>query len=87
MQRLLEEEIGYYEENLEDLENNHADHFVLIKGRELVAVGKEEEKVVAEGIRRYGQGPFLVRKVGEHTKVLNFPRLAIGMELAAAHGA
>ena len=78
---LLGEEISYYESRKEELIKDHINRHLLIKGSELIGSFETRNQAIAEGYRRYGVGPFLVRLTGEDTPVGYVPALALGIPL------
>jgi len=61
----LEQEIQAYEERREELERRYNGEFVVFHGNELLGTFPDLDAAAREAIRRYGQGPYLIRKVGE----------------------
>ena len=80
-QKLLVDEIAYYDSHKEELTRKHPSRYLLIKGAELIGSYEDEDEAVAQGIRLFGSEPFLVRLAGEDTPVLNVPLLSIGVAL------
>ena len=62
---LLKAEISYYDEHTEELLLTYPNRFVLIHGDQLIGDFESRSDAVAEGVRRYGRGPFLVRRTGD----------------------
>ena len=81
-ENLLGVEIAYYEENRQDLEHLHPNRFVLIHGKEMRGAYDTREEAINAGFRLFGEGPYLVRKVGEDTPVVSNPALSLGVPLA-----
>ena len=78
---LLGEEIRFYEQNRETLIEHHLNRYVLIKGSEVVGSFSSEGQAIAEGVRRFGTDPFLVRLTGEDTPLVSVPALTLGIPL------
>lgn len=77
----LAKEIAFYEANKEMLIKEHINRHLLIKGNKLIGSYQTEEQAIAEGITRFGVGPFLVRLTGEDTPVVSVPALTLGIPL------
>ena len=78
---LLAEELSFYDANKDAFVRDHLNRHLLIKGRELISVHENESAAIAEGVRRFGTEPFLVRLAGEDTPVFSVPALALGIPL------
>ena len=76
---LLKAEIAYYDEYAEELLLKHPNRFVLIHGNQLIGDFESRSEAVGEGVRRYGRGPFLVRRTGDKQIVLTAPALSLGL--------
>lgn len=76
---LLKTEIAYYDQHYEELLLGHPNRFVLIHGGNLVGVFDKHSNAVADGVRRYGRSPFLVRRTGDKQIVLTAPALSLGL--------
>ncbi len=61
----LAQEIATYDREHERLEQEHAGKFVLIHGEEVISTYDTFEAAADEGLRRFGDDPFLIRRVGE----------------------
>ncbi len=64
MAKTLKREIATYKKNQERLESEHLGEFILIVGEEIIGMYQSFEDASAEGIRLYGQGPYLIRQIG-----------------------
>jgi hypothetical protein len=60
----IQDEITAYEAIQAQLEAKHMGQWVLIREKELIGVFPSFEQAAAEGLRRFGRGPYLVREVG-----------------------
>ena len=83
---ILAEETEFFEQNRDKLLEEHANQYLLIKGRELIGSFDTQTEAVDEGIRLFCAGPFLVRKAGEDAPVLSNPALSLGVPLRADIG-
>jgi len=77
---MLERERQYFSEHLGELISQHLGQFVVIKDDELVGAFNTIEEALAEGARRFGLTPFLVRQVTvAEEKEINIPALTLGI--------
>ena len=77
---MLEKERKFYDEKLDELVSQHVGQFVLIKEEELIGVYNKIEEALAEGARRFGMQPFLVRQISKTSETeVNIPALTIGI--------
>ena len=79
---LLSTETTYYQEHREDLERQYPNRFVLIHGDRIHGAYDTKEMAIDAGYRLFGEGPYLVRKVGEDMPVIFNPALSLGVPLA-----
>ena len=75
----LAEERKYFSECQSEWKKAHGGKFVLVKGKELIGTFNRPEDAVAEGARRFGTEPFLVRSVDHSEENLYIPALALGI--------
>ena len=78
-QSLLKAEIAYYDEHSKELLLKYPNRFVLIHDDQLIGDFESRAEAVAEGVRRYGRGPFLIRRTGDKQIVLTAPALSLGL--------
>ena len=78
-ERLLAEEIEFYEKNKDRFIREHTNRHLLIKGSELIGTFPTADQAIGEGVRRFGTGPFLVRLAGEDTPTITAPALVLGL--------
>ena len=77
---MLEKERQYFSENHAELLSRHLGKIVLVKGGELIGAFNTIEEALAEGARRFGLTPFLVREVSAtEEKEINIPALTLGL--------
>lgn len=76
---LLATETAYFDEHDREFRRNYGGQYLLIHGDNLVGHYDDEAAAVAEGIRRFGTGPFLVRMPGEAEPVLRAPAYSLGL--------
>jgi hypothetical protein len=66
MVKELEQEIAFYKATKPELlRAGHEGKIVLIKGRELIGLFATKEEAYRDGYRRFGNGPFLVKRLQE----------------------
>lgn len=75
----LERELKFFESKKKEWLEDYKDKFVLIKGEELVDVFSTFEDAYKEGVKRYGNRPFLIKKVTEEEEVEKLPSLTLGI--------
>ena len=77
---MLEKERQYFSEHHAEFLSRYLGRVVLIKGEELSGAFNTIEEALAEGARRFGLTPFLVREVsGVEEKEIKIPALALGL--------
>ena len=76
---LLKEERQFFEANRAALLKEHRGKFALIKGSELIGTFDTDENAYAEGIQRFGNVAFLIRRVQEEDPKAEFPALTFGL--------
>lgn len=69
---MLETELRTYEANKDRLLSQAPAKFVLIRGDEVAGTFAAQEDAVAEGYRRWGNVPFLVKQIVAIDTPLNF---------------
>jgi hypothetical protein len=73
----LIEERDYFKEHQSEWKSVHPGQFVLVKGRQLVGAFNRAEDAIADGARRFGTEPFLVRCVEQAEEEVYIPTLAL----------
>jgi len=59
--------------------DTYKDKFVLVKGRDLVGVFDTFRDAYTAGVERFGNSPFLIKRVSEEEQVERFPALTLGV--------
>jgi len=77
MAEVLEQEIATFEREKERLQKEHTGKFVLVFGDAVIDTFDTFDSASAEGLRQFGQGPFLIRQVG---------RANLDISVALLHG-
>lgn len=77
---MLERERQYFSKHHAELLARHLGKVVLIKDEELIGAFNTIEEALAEGARRFGLTPFLVREVtASEEQEVNIPALTLGL--------
>ena len=69
------------QERREELERQYPNRFALIHGDRVHGVYDTMEMAIDAGYMLFGEGPYLVRKVGEDAPVISNPKLSLGVPL------
>jgi hypothetical protein len=85
MSPVLERELATLAREAEHLEREHRGKFVLIRGDEIIDTFDTFDAAAEEGLRRFGQGPYLIRQIGAESMSLP-PALAYGFDLCRSLG-
>ena len=75
----LKVEQKYFEELKPELLKHNLGQFVLIKGRELLGTFTKLEEAYAEGVKRLGNVPMLIKQVVPEEPVHYIPALTHGL--------
>ncbi len=73
----IAKEVAYYERSRADLVSSSNGKFVLIKNESVEGTFDRFLDAMDEGYRRFGSGPFLVRKISQHDEVINVTSLLL----------
>ena len=76
---MLDSELEYYDAHLHEWLPEHRGKFVLIKGDSLVGFFASEEEAYEDGLRHFGNQPFLIRRVAAEEEVVHLPALLLGL--------
>jgi len=76
---VLEKEFKFFQSKMEEWLKNYRGKFVLIKGEELIHVFNTFEDAYKEGVKRYGNQPFFIKKVDEEERIEMLPALTLGI--------
>jgi hypothetical protein len=74
----LEQELATLGREKDRLEREHRGKFVLVRGDQIVGTFDTFDAAAEEALRRFGQGPYLIRQIGEETMSLP-PALVYGL--------
>ncbi len=75
----LERELGYYTNHRDDLLQHYENQFVLIKEEELVGAFTTEAEAYQAGVQRFGNQPFLIKRVVRDEEIEHLPALSLGL--------
>ncbi len=76
---VLAKELKYFEDHKDELLKHYENQFVLIKDDQLVGAFTTEVEAYQAGIQRFGNQPFLIKKVTKEEEVVHFPALTLGL--------
>lgn len=69
---LLEKELKAFGEEKEALLKTSVGKYALLKGKEIIGVFESQNDAIKVGIEKFGNEPFLVKKIEEVEQKLNF---------------
>ncbi len=72
MNNVLMEELKTYEKHKQDLIKSSNGKYVLIKGSEIIGTYESQRDAINTGIEKFGNTPFLVKKIEEIEQRQNF---------------
>jgi hypothetical protein len=75
----LEKELALYGKMKADLLKTYDGKFVLIHGEEFCGAFDTAENAYSEGVKRFGQEPFLVKKVTAQEEIYRNQALSLGL--------
>jgi hypothetical protein len=76
---MLEDELRFYEQHQSEWADKYPGKFVLVRRDDLVGVYDSLEDALAEGARRFGLTPFLVRPADGPPTEVRIPALIVGV--------
>jgi hypothetical protein len=76
---MLEQERQYFSEHLDEWLGSNPGKFVAINGQDVIGFFDTIDEALAEGSRRLGLQPFLVRRVQREREEVNIPALTLGI--------
>jgi hypothetical protein len=78
-QEILQVEREFFAEHLAEWLERAEGRFAVVKGAELVGFFNTIEESLAEGARRFGLEPFLVRQIKAEQEPVSVPALTLGV--------
>lgn len=76
---VLEKELKFFESKKAEWLRNYKDKFALIKEEELIEVFDTFGDAYKEGVKRYGNQSFLIKRIEEEERVETLPSLMLGI--------
>ncbi|MCI0485916.1 MAG: DUF5678 domain-containing protein [Blastocatellia bacterium] len=77
---MLEKERQVFSDKHAELISQHPGQFIVIKDEEIIGAFNTIDDALAEGARRFGLQPFLVRQVTESvSETIDIPALTLGI--------
>lgn len=76
---MLEQERHFFDEQLAEWLCRYPNKVALVHGNELIGMFDTETDALAEGARRFGLGPYLVRRVLPEQEKISVPALTLGI--------
>src|SRR3990172_115536 len=80
MAMILDEERGYFEAHKAEFLAGHRGQYVLIKRSELLGIFPDAASAYADGLKRFGLQPFLVRQILEEEPLRVAPILSLTVD-------
>ena len=75
----LEVELNYFRENLGEWLKHYSGKYALVRVKELAGFFDTAESAFSTGVGKWGNVPFLVRKVTAEDEIEQSPALAFGL--------
>ncbi len=76
---MLQKELQFYASIKDELLSHHEGKFALIHGEEFVGVFISDSDAYREGIKQFGQEPFLIQYVTVVEETEKYPALVLGL--------
>jgi hypothetical protein len=76
---MLEKELQYYESIKDELLAHHKGKFALIRDEQLIDTFNQDIDAYKEGVKRFGNSPFLVRLISNTQPEVKYPALMLGL--------
>ncbi|MBZ0158421.1 MAG: hypothetical protein K8I29_19660 [Alphaproteobacteria bacterium] len=76
---VLQEELEYYISQLSEWLNYYEGHYALIKGKKLVGTFTTPEEAYRDGVSKFGNVPFLIKKIERIERLEQLPALTLGL--------
>jgi len=76
---MLEEELKYYSQHRSEFLPKYEWKYLLIKGSDLLGAFDNAQDAYQEGLRRFGNVPFLIKQVLREERVEQIPALSLGL--------
>ncbi len=76
---MLKKELQFYNSIRQNLLSHHEGKFALIHEEELVGIFISDSDAYREGIKQFGQSPFLIQYVTGKEETEKYPSLVLGL--------
>ncbi len=76
---MLEKELAFYEQNLENWLHQHADKFVLVKGEEMNGVYDTNEQALTAAASLFGLESYFIRRIEKAPEQIRLPAFTLGL--------
>lgn len=76
---VLKDEIEFFNSHLDEWLQHYEAQFALVKDHKLIGTFTLETEAYEEGVKRFGNAPFLIKKVTRTEKVEKLPALSLGI--------
>ena len=77
---ILKEELETYQKHKQELLVSHSGKYVLIKGSKIINIYESQKDAINDGTDKFGNTPFLVKKIEEIEHTQNFTSNLIRVE-------
>jgi hypothetical protein len=75
----LEKELAFFESKKDELFKVHPGKFALIHGEEFLGAFDTPENAYGAGVEKFGNGPFLVKRISPEPEVYRNQALMLGL--------
>jgi hypothetical protein len=75
----LDKELKFFDAHKKEWLTHYKDQFALVKGEGFFGTFTTFEEAFNAGVDRFGNQPFLVKKIVENEPKMQFPALAVGL--------
>jgi hypothetical protein len=76
---MLDRELKFYQENLQNWLRDYPGKYVVVKNDKLIGFFDHYEQALSEGARRFGLTSFLARKIEPTQEEIFIPALTLGL--------
>lgn len=76
---VLRDEIDFFNSHLEEWLQHYEGKFALVKNQQLIGTFTQDTEAYKEGVSRFGNAPFLIKRISRMEKIEKLPALALGI--------
>lgn len=76
---ILKNEIEYFNSMRAEWLQHYEGHFALVKDHKLIGTFTTEVEAYREGVKLFGNNPFLIKKIEKDEKLEKLPALTLGI--------